>query len=476
MIKQSTLERYQGHLRSWADLVRENLKMQFLVLKEPVTVAGDVLPAGADGFCLPPNDGSPIPPDFSFATSIPFLASGAGGREWKNWAAVPWGNVLADDEDLPGPMRPWTALTDDDVTAIQEIVCREGLILVAGTGRQTAEGTCGTAATISLDGLGSTARIQVSWTTRGETHHQLLPAHDCAVAIGADAVFLYRHDDVAVLVNRACVGLALMNWAGSPADRGTITTLDPARERDQHPASPRNIVGSFIQHGRNPERTATFIVSNLFGDHRLRWKPAETDAYRERRQRYEAARVAECRQAALRGTVAAMRDLGLVLMDGEMGVERDPVAGVGWLQRAAEHGDPRAQTRLGYAYGDGEGGLEPDTAAMIGWFTAAAKQGHASAAYALAGVYDSRTSVPAARGLASETLEVYWLQKAAEAGHAFAAFALSGAYLRGRGGLPIDEEAHDRWLERSEELKKVEQQADAEIDRRERAAIESFQD
>lgn len=477
MLKQTNLAPYQGQIGCFDDLSREGLWMRSLVLAEPVTIGAEVFSAGTDGFCLGPIDDTPVP-DFPFATAIPFLTSSGkeyGSLKWDRFVPVPWGTVLADG-NLPGPMRRWTELSPEEVASLQGIVQQEGLLLIAGCGRQEAEGTCGTAASVACDGDGPAATITVSWTTRGEVRHHRMPADACAVASGSDWVFIYRHHDAAVLINRACVHLALQHWAGTPGDRGSFIPASAApvhesRERDQHPAAPRNIVAAFIQHDRDPEPTAAALARDLFGPHRRSWKPLESDAAVRKRRRYQAAHLAaRCRQA-VRGTAAAQRDLGLVLLDGGYGAKHNPAVGVGWLERAAEQGDPRAQTRLGYAYGDGEGGLTVDVGRMVALFTAAAKAGHARAAAALSTVYYNDHY-----GLRSETLEVHWMQRAAELGDAMSAYGLSGAYLRGRGGLPIDEALSDQWLERSEVLNAAEAEAEAEADRREQALIDRYED
>src|SRR4051812_37423495 len=92
------------------------------------------------------------------------------------------------------------------------------------------------------------------------------------------------------------------------------------------------------------------------------------------------------------GDIAAMRDLGLTLVDGIQNhngrtiVRRNSTYAVRLLRQAAEGGDGTAARALGYAYDVGNG-VPRDTAAALTWYRHAAKMGDTVAATNIATVY-----------------------------------------------------------------------------------------
>ena len=85
-------------------------------------------------------------------------------------------------------------------------------------------------------------------------------------------------------------------------------------------------------------------------------------------------------KAALRGHVAAMCNLGAILVDYE-GSQRD---GILWTRRAALRGDDKAQQNLGEWYANGECGLKKNRRLALKWLKMSAGNGNKKAAKSLA--------------------------------------------------------------------------------------------
>ena len=85
-------------------------------------------------------------------------------------------------------------------------------------------------------------------------------------------------------------------------------------------------------------------------------------------------------KAALRGHVAAMCNLGAILVDYE-GSQRD---GILWTRRAALRGDDKAQHNLGEWYANGECGLKKNRRLALKWLKMSAGNGNKKAAKSLA--------------------------------------------------------------------------------------------
>jgi len=89
------------------------------------------------------------------------------------------------------------------------------------------------------------------------------------------------------------------------------------------------------------------------------------------------------RRAAELGSVAAMANFGLMLLDGR-GVDTADLPGaVEWIRRAAERGYSPAQVSLGSLYADGRG-MPQDPAEAARWYRRAAEAGDPSGQNALA--------------------------------------------------------------------------------------------
>lgn len=85
-------------------------------------------------------------------------------------------------------------------------------------------------------------------------------------------------------------------------------------------------------------------------------------------------------KAALRGHVAAMCNLGAILVDYD-GSQKD---GILWMRRAAVRGDDKAQHNLGEWYANGECGLKKNRRLALKWLKMAAENQNEKAAKSLA--------------------------------------------------------------------------------------------
>lgn len=210
------------------------------------------------------------------------------------------------------------------------------------------------------------------------------------------------------------------------------------------------------------------------------------------------------RRAAALGNTPAMYKVGIILLKGLLGQQKNPREAVTWLKRAADAADaenPHAlhelallyestansdfivrneeysrqlftqaaelgykfsQYRLGAAYENGLMGLPIDARMSIIWYTRAAAQGEHQSELSLSGWY-----LTGAEGILqqSDTEAYLWARKAASAGLAKAEYAM-GYFTEVGIGVPSNLEDAQRWYwraasqnfgkarERLEELKK----------------------
>lgn len=93
-------------------------------------------------------------------------------------------------------------------------------------------------------------------------------------------------------------------------------------------------------------------------------------------------------RAAEAGDVNAMREVGMMYLDGLAGIERDSTAGVSWLRKAAQNGDERSMLALGNAYAAGDG-VERSAQEAMTWWKKAADAGNKDAAMRLEAAKDT---------------------------------------------------------------------------------------
>ena len=186
------------------------------------------------------------------------------------------------------------------------------------------------------------------------------------------------------------------------------------------------------------------------------------------------------RQAAERGYVDAMFELGNLLFEGYP-VKSDYPEAARWYRLAADKGHVEAQFKLGSLMHPGYG-LSPDYGEALGWYLKAANQGHAKAQLEAGWLYnmirpgikqDARLAdfwfrKAAAQGLReaeSQLGHIYenggkgveknfteaasWYRLAAEKGDEYAQANLARLYEKGL-GVAKDEREADRWLRQSD--------------------------
>lgn len=156
------------------------------------------------------------------------------------------------------------------------------------------------------------------------------------------------------------------------------------------------------------------------------------------------------RKAASLGDTPAMYKLGMILLHGSLGEQKNPREAVNWLKRAAEQGDednPHALHELGLLHEQPGSTLVPyEPAYAKSLFTQAAQLGYTQSQYKLGQCYEYGSltcPVDPRRSIA-------WYTKAAEKGDAEAELALSGWYLTGSEGVlkQSDSEAY-LWARRA---------------------------
>jgi TPR repeat protein len=156
------------------------------------------------------------------------------------------------------------------------------------------------------------------------------------------------------------------------------------------------------------------------------------------------------RKAASLGDTAAMYKLGMILLHGSLGEQKNPRDAINWLKRAAEQADeenPHALHELGLLYEQFDSQLVPyDPAYAKSLFTQSGQLGYTPSQYKLGQCYEYgilTCAVDPRRSIA-------WYTKAAEKGDAEAELALSGWYLTGSEGVlkQSDSEAY-LWARRA---------------------------
>jgi len=156
------------------------------------------------------------------------------------------------------------------------------------------------------------------------------------------------------------------------------------------------------------------------------------------------------RKAASLGDTPGMFKLGMVLLNGSLGEQKNPREAISWLKRAAEQADednPHALHELALLYENQSGALVPyDPTYAKSLLTQAAQLGYTPSQYKLGQCYEYGSltcPIDPRRSIA-------WYTKAAEKGDPEAELALSGWYLTGSEGVlkQSDSEAY-LWARRA---------------------------
>ncbi|KAJ7684816.1 enzyme activator [Mycena polygramma] len=154
------------------------------------------------------------------------------------------------------------------------------------------------------------------------------------------------------------------------------------------------------------------------------------------------------RKAASLGDTPAMYKLGMILLHGSLGEQRNPREAINWLRRAAEQADednPHALHELGLLHEVGEH-VPQDPLASKNLFTRAAHLGYTASQFKLGQCYEyGSLTCPM-----DPRRSIAWYTKAAEKGDSEAELALSGWYLTGSEGVlkQSDSEAY-LWARRA---------------------------
>lgn len=156
------------------------------------------------------------------------------------------------------------------------------------------------------------------------------------------------------------------------------------------------------------------------------------------------------RKAASLGDTPAMYKLGMILLNGSLGEQKNPREAINWLKRAAEQADddnPHALHELGLLHEVPNSPLVPfDPVYAKNLFTQAAQLGYTPSQFKLGQCYEyGALTCPV-----DPRRSIAWYTKAAEKGDSEAELALSGWYLTGSEGVlkQSDSEAY-LWARRA---------------------------
>lgn len=142
------------------------------------------------------------------------------------------------------------------------------------------------------------------------------------------------------------------------------------------------------------------------------------------------------KRAAMLGDTPAMYKVGMILLKGLLGQQRNPREAVGWLKRAAERADaenPHALHELGLLYESAQPNdvILRDEAYALSLFRQAAELGYKFSQFRLGRAYEYGTmGCPI-----DPRLSIMWYSRAAAQGEHQSELALSGWYLTGAEGI-----------------------------------------
>lgn len=243
--------------------------------------------------------------------------------------------------------------------------------------------------------------------------------------------------------------------------------------RDALIAESLNVIRRLATQG-NAYPEAQFFLANCYGTGMLGLQVDHERAYhlylQAAKQNHPAAsyRVAVCneigagtrkepprafafyRKAASLGDTAAMYKLGMILLNGLLGQQKNPREAIGWLRRAAEQADeenPHALHELGLLHEMKDNSIViHDEAYAKELFTKAAQLGYTPSQFKLGQCFEYGTLTC----LVDPRRSIAWYTKAAEKGDPEAELALSGWYLTGSEGVlkQSDSEAY-LWARRA---------------------------
>jgi TPR repeat protein len=148
-------------------------------------------------------------------------------------------------------------------------------------------------------------------------------------------------------------------------------------------------------------------------------------------------------KSAAQGNPRGRYLLGLLLLEGRAGLDKNLPEAVRLIRAAAEAADPVAQYRLALLYGTGNG-VEKSDASALDWLRRAADAHLPKAEFMLASIYGAGLY-----GVVRNDKEaVKWLRRSALQEYADAEYSLGLAYAEGR-GVEQDPSAAFGWMRRA---------------------------
>jgi TPR repeat protein len=195
--------------------------------------------------------------------------------------------------------------------------------------------------------------------------------------------------------------------------------------------------------GGYPE--AQFYLADCYGQGQLGLEPDTKEAF----SLYQAAAKAGHPQAAYRTAVCC--EMG---PDEGGGTRKDFPKAVQWYRRAATLGDTAAMFKIGVVLLKGLLGEQKNVAEAINWLKRAAERADKDTPHALhelAGLYDTGNTAPEIRNkiVADDSYALELLERAAALGYKFSQFRLGQAYEYGHLGLDIDNRLSITWYTRA---------------------------
>lgn len=150
------------------------------------------------------------------------------------------------------------------------------------------------------------------------------------------------------------------------------------------------------------------------------------------------------RKAATNGIPGAQFNLAVCYDRGE-GVPVDKAEAMRWFQKAAEQGDAKAQSKLGLALITGSSGMQRNPTEAATWLRKAAYQSDAIAAFFLGRLYQEGEGV-----VKSDEDAATWFKRAADEGHADGMYFYAKALMDGRGVVKNQSSGRDYMLKAAE--------------------------
>jgi TPR repeat protein len=151
--------------------------------------------------------------------------------------------------------------------------------------------------------------------------------------------------------------------------------------------------------------------------------------------------IADLREIAYAGNVAAQVQLGVIYLTGD-GVPKDDAEAVKWLRKAADQDNAVAERYLAEMYFKGRG-VPADPAEAAKWLRSASEQGDAQSEYNLAVLYTEGQGVPRNVKFAAD-----WMRKAAEQNLAAGQQGLGVLYENGD-GVPMNPIEAANWYKKA---------------------------